>query len=75
MRQEQLRQLFISFCVGYFQNNYIKPKYSDLEAYTIKLKRLYRTFSLEAFAYDPIKDDTVSVDFWPEAVEAAMGYM
>lgn len=75
MSQEQLKQLFISFCVGYFQNNYIKPKYEDIDAYTLKLKRLFRTFSLDAFAYDPITDGAISVDFWPEAVEAAMGYM
>ncbi len=66
MEQEQLKQLYVSFAVGFFANNYLPPKDSDLAVHDMKLKRLFRTYCKHAYEFDPITAEYMNPDLWQD---------
>lgn len=64
MEQEQLEQIYISFAVGFFSNNYTAIKETDLQEYDTKLKRLFRALCHQGYGFNPIAADYMTPDVW-----------
>jgi hypothetical protein len=62
----QLHALYVAFCVGFFQNNYVLPRATDVPEYNTKFKRLFRTFCIRAYDFDPVTADYMNPDRWEE---------
>ncbi len=73
MDRAQVGELYMAFAVGYFQNNYIKPKWTDVETYVTKLKRLFRSYCNDSYGEDPTLLEEVKVDDWKDWTIAALG--
>lgn len=66
MQQEELKSIYFAFATGFFHNNYFDVHEDQIEAYTQKLKRMFRGFCSKAYDFNPIAADYMTPELWLE---------